>query len=48
MEATDGEKLLGERDQLLAPPNGNVNELLDVGQDDNMQGQVSSLLPSER
>ncbi|XP_053190743.1 protein unc-93 homolog B1 [Scomber japonicus] len=43
MEATDGEKLLGERDQPLAP-HGNVNELLDVGQDDNMQGQMEEFL----
>ena len=45
MEATD-EDLLREADLLVAPPNGDVNELLDVGQDDNMQGQVSSLLLS--
>lgn len=38
MEAADGEGL----DQFVAPPVGNRNELLNVDQEDNMQGQVSS------
>lgn len=44
MEAKDGEELIRDAEPMLAPPNGDLNELLDVGQDDNMQGQVSSLL----
>lgn len=35
MEAADKEELIGAADHLLAPPNGGINELLDVGQDGN-------------
>eukprot|EP00064_Thunnus_orientalis_P006106 superscaffoldBa00000621_g6120 len=44
MEATEQEELLGEADHLVAPPNGDLNELLDVGQDDNMHGQMEEFL----
>ncbi len=40
MEACDRGELVEDADQHVAPPNGAVNELLNVGQDDNMQGQV--------
>lgn len=43
MEAKDREELVGDMDQFLAPPNGNVNELLDVGHEENIQGQVIKL-----
>ncbi|XP_074484863.1 protein unc-93 homolog B1 [Sebastes fasciatus] len=43
MEASDQEDLVREADQ-LAPPNGVINELLDVGQEDNMQGQMEEFL----
>ena len=43
MEASD-EELVGVADELVEPPNGVINELLNVGQEDNMQGEVSSLL----
>lgn len=41
MEAADKEE--EDVDLLIAPPNGCINELLDVGQDDNIEGQVSFL-----
>ncbi|XP_030600016.1 protein unc-93 homolog B1 [Archocentrus centrarchus] len=44
MEAADGEGLMGGHDQFAAPPNGNRNELLNVDQEDNMQGQVEEFL----
>ncbi|XP_042254189.1 protein unc-93 homolog B1 [Thunnus albacares] len=44
MEATEQEELLREADHLVAPPNGDLNELLDVGQDDNMHGQMEEFL----
>ncbi|KAM7418538.1 hypothetical protein PAMA_015918 [Pampus argenteus] len=44
MEAKDGDVLVREDDQLLAPPNGAVNELLDVGQGDNIQGPMEEFL----
>lgn len=43
MEAADGEEQLGDAD-VKAPPNGVINELRDLGQDDNIQGQVRVLL----
>ncbi|XP_037619374.1 protein unc-93 homolog B1 [Sebastes umbrosus] len=43
MEASDQEDLVGETDQLV-PSNGVINELLDVGQEDNMQGQMEEFL----
>ncbi|XP_056227369.1 protein unc-93 homolog B1 [Seriola aureovittata] len=44
MEATDGEEQMRDADHLLAPPNGGMNELLNVGQEDNMQGQMEEFL----
>lgn len=44
MEASDREDLAVDADQSGAAPNAAINELLNVGQEDNMQGQVSSLL----
>lgn len=38
MEAAEGEQLVEDGEQVVAPPNGGVNELLDVGQ----EGDVSS------
>ncbi|XP_034755447.1 protein unc-93 homolog B1 [Etheostoma cragini] len=43
MEASD-EELVGGADELAAPPNGVINELLNVGQQDNMQGEVEEFL----
>lgn len=40
MAATDREELVEDADLLIAPPTGSINELLDVGHEDNMQGQV--------
>lgn len=31
-------------DHHVVPPTGGMNELLDVGQEENMEGQVSSLV----
>lgn len=42
MEATADEALIPHDDQFVVPPNGNVNEMLNVDHEDNMQGQVSS------
>lgn len=42
MEASDGEEHIRDADRVVAPPNGGMNELLNVGQEDNIQGQVSS------
>lgn len=39
MAATDKEELVEDAD-LIAPPTGSINELLDVGHEDSMQGQV--------
>lgn len=39
MEATEQEDHIADAGQFVAPPNGGVNELLDMGED-NMQGQV--------
>ncbi|XP_023124454.1 protein unc-93 homolog B1 isoform X2 [Amphiprion ocellaris] len=44
MEATDGEDLIRDADPLIVPPNGGMNELLNVGQEDNMQGQMDEFL----
>ncbi|XP_028272777.1 protein unc-93 homolog B1 [Parambassis ranga] len=45
MEATDGEDLIRDPDQrAAAPPNGVINELLDVGQENNIQGQMEDFL----
>ncbi|XP_044045600.1 protein unc-93 homolog B1 [Siniperca chuatsi] len=44
MEASDEEELVRDADQLVAPPNGGVNELLDVGQEDHMQGEMEEFL----
>lgn len=40
MEATDREDLVEGADHHVVPPTGGINELLDVGQEDNMEGQV--------
>lgn len=49
MEASDGEELVrdDEENELVPPPNGGLNELRNIGQEDNMQGQVSALPPCE-
>ncbi|XP_034544257.1 protein unc-93 homolog B1 [Notolabrus celidotus] len=44
MEADDDELLLTDAEQPAAPPNGGLNELLNVGQDADMQGQVEEFL----
>lgn len=44
MEATDREDLSEDAAHHVVPPTGGMNELLDVGQEDNMEGQVSSLV----
>lgn len=40
MEPFDTEELVVDANHLGAPPGGSMNELLNVGQDDNMEGQV--------
>ncbi|XP_029295873.1 protein unc-93 homolog B1 [Cottoperca gobio] len=45
MEAADREQLVRDADQLIAPPNGGINELLNVGQEDNVQDQEEFLSP---
>ncbi|CAN9509891.1 unnamed protein product [Ophioblennius macclurei] len=44
MEATGREELLDEAEQAMAPPNGDMKELLNVGQEDNLQGQMGEFL----
>lgn len=44
MEAADREDLVVDADLYGVAPNNAANELLNVGQEDNMQGQVSCLL----
>ncbi|XP_071373634.1 protein unc-93 homolog B1 [Centroberyx affinis] len=44
MEATDREDLVREAEQPAAPPNGGINELLNVGQEGNIQGQMEEFL----
>ncbi|XP_054459787.1 protein unc-93 homolog B1 [Anoplopoma fimbria] len=44
MDASDQEGLVGDADQPVAPPNGGINELLNVGQEDNMHGQMEEFL----
>lgn len=44
MEAADEEDLVRDANHLVAPPIGGRNELLDVGQEDNMQGQMEEFL----
>lgn len=45
MEACDREELAEDADrQYAAPPNGIANELLHVGEEDNMQGQMEEFL----
>ncbi|XP_038570281.1 protein unc-93 homolog B1 [Micropterus salmoides] len=44
MEASDEEDLVRDANHLVAPPIGGRNELLDVGQEDNMQGQMEEFL----
>lgn len=44
MEAADREDLVVDAGLYGVAPNNAANELLNVGQEDNMQGQVSSLL----
>ncbi|XP_047221576.1 protein unc-93 homolog B1 [Girardinichthys multiradiatus] len=44
MEATQGERFIEDADQIVAPPNGGVNELHNVGQEDNMQGDMEEFL----
>ena len=48
MEACEREELVADADHLAAAPNGMDNELLDVGEEDHMQGQVSPLLSCEK
>lgn len=43
MEATEQEDLIADAGQFVAPPNGGMNELLNVGEEDNIQGQVRKL-----
>lgn len=40
MEAADGEDVIQDADLLVPPPDGGMNELLHVGQENNIQGQV--------
>nr|XP_046259510.1 protein unc-93 homolog B1 [Scatophagus argus] len=44
MEASDREKLTVDADNPVAPPIGAINELPNVGQEDNMQGQMEEFL----
>ncbi|XP_049428808.1 protein unc-93 homolog B1 isoform X2 [Epinephelus fuscoguttatus] len=44
MEAAHQEDVVGDVDRFVAPPNGGINELLDVGQEDNTQGQMEEFL----
>ncbi|XP_017287916.1 protein unc-93 homolog B1 isoform X2 [Kryptolebias marmoratus] len=44
MEETEAEQLVEDADRIAAPPNGPVNELLNVDQEDNMQGQMEEFL----
>lgn len=44
MEAAHQEDVVGDVDQFVAPPNGGINELLNVGQEDNTQGQMEEFL----
>ncbi|XP_037546371.1 protein unc-93 homolog B1 [Nematolebias whitei] len=45
MEVAEAEQIVEDADEIVAPPNGGaVNELLDVGQEDNMQGQMEEFL----
>ncbi|CAJ1052963.1 protein unc-93 homolog B1 [Xyrichtys novacula] len=44
MEAADGEVLITDGDQLIAPPNRELTELLNGGQAADMQGQVEEFL----
>ncbi|GAA6230329.1 protein unc-93 homolog B1-like [Lates japonicus] len=44
MEASDGEEHIRDADRVVPPPNGGMNELLNVGQEDNIQGQMEEFL----
>ncbi|KAF6739016.1 unc-93-like protein B1 [Oryzias melastigma] len=44
MEATEQEDLIADAGQFVAPPNGGMNELLNVGEEDNIQGQMEEFL----
>uniref|UniRef100_A0AAX7SME2 Unc-93 homolog B1, TLR signaling regulator n=1 Tax=Astatotilapia calliptera TaxID=8154 RepID=A0AAX7SME2_ASTCA len=44
MEATGDEALIPHDDQFVVPPNGNVNEMLNVDHEDNVQGQMEEFL----
>ncbi|KAM3865363.1 protein unc-93 homolog B1 [Diretmus argenteus] len=44
MEAFDAEAVVKEAEQPEAPPNGDVKDLLDVGQEGNIQGQMEEFL----
>ncbi|XP_040891283.1 protein unc-93 homolog B1 [Toxotes jaculatrix] len=44
MEASDGEEQVRDADRLIAPPNGSTNELQNVGQEHNIQGQMEEFL----
>ncbi|XP_015251676.1 PREDICTED: protein unc-93 homolog B1 [Cyprinodon variegatus] len=44
MEGTEEDQLIEEAEHIVAPPNGGVNELHDVGQEDNMQGEMEEFL----
>ncbi|XP_061536423.1 protein unc-93 homolog B1 [Phycodurus eques] len=44
MAARDVEEEFKDAHQIVAPPNGDANEMLAVGQEDNMQGQMEEFL----
>lgn len=44
MEATDGDEQVRDVEHLIVPPNGGMNELLNVGQEDNIQGEMEEFL----
>ncbi|XP_040042341.2 protein unc-93 homolog B1-like [Gasterosteus aculeatus] len=44
MDAEDQDALVRDADQPVEPPNGVINELLNVGQDDKLQGQMEEFL----
>lgn len=44
MEATDGEEGIREADEPAAPPNGGIKQMLDVGQDEDMQEKMEEFL----
>lgn len=48
MEPFDTEELDVDADHLGVPQVGGMNELLNVGQDDNMEGQVGFMRPTNK